>query len=380
MSPLFFKLSSTYFFYCGAIGLIVPFLSVYLGKQGFNSLEIGEIIAIFTATKIIGPSFWAAFADKTGKQLLVIRLGSLFTVLSFSLLFYINTYWSISFALALFGLFWTSILPQLEAMTSTSIRGSAKIYARIRLWGSIGFIVIAIIAGEMLSRFHANAFIWLGLILLVGLSVSSLVLKQPRIPVTTLEPKPSIKNKLLNKNFICFFIAGLLLQVSFGPFYNFFAFYLTDLNYPSYAAGTLLGLGVFAEVIMFIYIGFFTHNFSVKSLLVLSLALTALRWFLMAAVGDVVIIMILIQLIHAFSYGVFHSASMLFIKQHFSVVQQNRGQALYVGGVFGVGGSLGAYMAGVSWQDGAGALQSYYLAAILALIATVIVLNIKTDA
>ena len=37
--------------------------------RGFNSRQIGELLAIFTATKIIGPSFWAFFADKTGKQL-----------------------------------------------------------------------------------------------------------------------------------------------------------------------------------------------------------------------------------------------------------------------------------------------------------------------
>lgn len=377
MSPLFAKLSTTYFFYCGAIGLIVPFLSVFLGQKGFSSLEIGEIIAIFTATKIIGPSFWASFADQSGKQLFVIRLGSLLTIISFCLLFYFESYWPISFSLALFGLFWTSILPQLEAMTSASIKGSAKIYARIRLWGSIGFIVVAIIAGEVLSRYQENAFIWIGLILLTGMSLTSLLLKQPRIFQQKSVIQTSIKKKILHKNFICFFTAGMLLQISFGPFYNFFAFYLNDLNYPSYAVGSLLGLGVLAEVVLFIYIGFFTKRFSVKKLLVISLAITALRWFLMGALGDVVIVMILTQLIHAFSYGVFHSSAMQFLKEHFTKKQQNRGQALYVGGVFGIGGALGAYVAGFAWLDGAGAVQSYYLAGSLALLATFIAMMIK---
>lgn len=377
MSPLFVKLSTTYFFYCGAIGLIVPFLSVYLGKKGFSSLEIGEIIAVFTATKIVGPSLWASFADQSGKQLFIIRAGSLLTIFSFCLLLFFDAYWPISFSLALFGLFWTSILPQLEAMTSASIKGSAKIYARIRLWGSIGFIVIAIIAGEALSRYQEDAFIWIGLILLIGMSLTSLLLKQPKTFQSKSIITASIKEKILSKNFICFFIGGMLLQISFGPFYNFFAFYLNDLNYPSYAVGLLLGLAVFAEVVLFIYIGFFTRRFSTKFLLVASLFFTALRWYLMAEFGDVVTVMILTQLIHAFSYGLFHSSAMQFLKQHFTKKQQNRGQALYVGGVFGVGGAIGAYMAGFVWLDGAGAVQSYYLAAGLALLAALITLPIK---
>ena len=130
---LFTRLSSSYFFYFAILGLISPYLSVFLDGKGFTSLELGEIFAILTATKIIAPSLWAILADKTGQQLLIIRLGAVLALLSFMLLFWLDNYWAISLCLALFSLFWTAILPQLEVLTLNSVRRSSKIYARIRL-------------------------------------------------------------------------------------------------------------------------------------------------------------------------------------------------------------------------------------------------------
>ena len=137
---LFTRLSSSYFIYFALLGLVSTFLSVFLDGKGFSSIEIGEILAIITTTKIVAPSLWAIIADKTGQQLAIIRLGALLALLSFSALFWLNNYWPITFCLAMFSLFWTAILPQLEVLTLTSLRHSSKIYARVRLWGSLGFM------------------------------------------------------------------------------------------------------------------------------------------------------------------------------------------------------------------------------------------------
>ena len=93
------------------------------------------------------------------------------------------------------------------------------------------------IAGELMSSFPPNIFLWLGLLIIAGKCLSSLQLKQNYQTKKQPEQGASIKNKILTKSFIGFFIAGVLLQVSFVPFYNFFALYLLDLSYPGYAVG-----------------------------------------------------------------------------------------------------------------------------------------------
>jgi PPP family 3-phenylpropionic acid transporter len=378
---LFTRLSSSYFFYFAILGLISPYLSVFLDGKGFTSLELGEIFAILTATKIIAPSLWAILADKTGQQLLIIRLGALLALLSFMLLFWLDDYWTISICLALFSLFWTAILPQLEVLTLNSVRHSSKIYARIRLWGSLGFIVLAIFAGQVMAFYQeqglasvtsnsfTNAFVFMGCTALFLLLLSTISLKSRQVLSAAKIQVLSIKEKLLELRFIIFFISGILLQISFGPFYGFFALFLRDLEYPGFAVGLFISLGVLAEILVFIFASSFFKHFSLKALLIFSLAITALRWFLVALYADSAWMLALTQLIHAASFALFHSASMIFISNHFSSCQQSRGQAIYLGGVYGVGGAIGAYLAGMLWLDGAGSSTAFLTASVAALLA-----------
>lgn len=376
-SLLFVRSSFSYFWYFGLLGLIIPFLPLYLDGKGFSSSEIGEILALVMATKIVGPGLWALLADKTGKQLGIIRLGAFLACAFFTFLFWLNDYWPIVFCLSTFSLFWTAILPQLEVMTLNSIKQSPKIYARIRLWGSIGFIFFAVIAGEIIEQFSSEAFTFIGFFILFGLFISTLLINQSKIKQSQIVKVSSIKHKLLHINFGLFFISGILLQLSFGPYYSFFALYLRDLAYPAFAVGVLISLGVLAEITIFIYAGKIFKRFSIKSVLIFAFIITSFRWYLMGHLGDVMIVMILSQLIHAASFGLYHSASIQFIQEHFDPSQQNRGQAIYIGGVYGLGGALGAYVAGILWLDGVGATSAFDMALVAAFIGAIITLFIK---
>jgi len=373
-SDKFVKLSSSYFWYFAILGLIVPFLPVFLDAKQFSSIEIGEILAIITATKIIGPTFWAFAADKSGEQLPIIRSGSLLALLSFSLLFWLNGYWPIVFCLAVFSLFWTAVLPQLEVLTLSSIRRSAKIYARIRLWGSIGFIFLAVVAGDLIERYSADAFTYLGVFVLAGLFLSSMKLKPVRSAKSSSQSIENMRDKIFERSFMYFFIAGVMLQMSFGPYYGFFALYLRELNYPGFAVGVFIAISVIAEILIFVYASVFFRYFRLKTLLALSILLTAVRWFMTGSFADVIWVLVIVQCIHALSFGLYHSVSIQFIHQHFNDDQQNRGQAIYIGGVYGLGGAIGAYIAGIVWQGGEGSELAYNLAAFAAFVGFLFVL------
>lgn len=373
----FVRLSSNYFFYFALLGLTLPYLPLFLDGNGFNSRQVGEILAIITATKIVAPSLWAILADKSKQPLLIIKLGAFLALVSFTLLYWFTLYWPITLSLALFTLFWTAILPQLEVHTLNSIKQSNKIYARIRLWGSIGFIALALVAGEVITALGYPSFITLGSLILLGLFISTLLLTpiKARAPrkVNNVDSTSFIK-KFMHRRFISFFIASLLLQISFGPYYSFFALYLRALEYSGLAIGLLISLGVLAEIVAFLYMGALFKRFSVQTLLIASLFITALRWVLLPAVADSMVLLALNQLSHAASFAVYHSACMKFISSHFTKTQQSRAQGVYLGGVFGVGGAIGAYLSGILWLEGEGASNTFYLAGVTALLAGIILL------
>ena len=359
------------------MGLVIPYLAVYLHGKGFSSLHIGEIIAIVTASKIIGPSLWAVMADKTGKHVSIIRMGTLLSIMSFVAIFWLDSYWGITLCLALFSLFWTAILPQIEVMTLHSIKLKANIYGRIRVWGSIGFIIFSMLAGYFIDEFSSAVFPYLVLIALLGLLGANALLIQPKVVVNTAATQAPIIDKIVSSPFIIFFIAGLLLQISFGAYYNFFVLLLMDYQYSGIFIGALLGIAVVAEIFIFVFAGKLFKYFSLKMLLIISLVFSAIRWLLIAHFADNLYVLIASQLLHALSFGVYHSASVLFISQNFNANQQNRGQAIYVGGIFGLGAAIGAYVAGVMWKEGAGAITAFEVSALCALAGALLLLFLK---
>jgi PPP family 3-phenylpropionic acid transporter len=163
-------------------------------------------------------------------------------------------------------------------------------------------------------------------------------------------------------------LSAALLQLSFGAYYGFFALYVLDLGYSSQATGWLIALGVLAEVIIFLQAGKLITLFGVKWILIISILLTALRWYLLAVAANNPAILVLSQVLHAFSFGMTHAASMHFIHHYFGDKFQSQGQAIYISVCFGIGGAIGGYGAGYFWQQGQGAQLTFTLAAVAAVL------------
>ena len=219
-----------------------------------------------------------------------------------------------------------------------------------------------------------NAFVMMGCVILLCLLLSTIAIKPKRIVNKVQKQALAIKDRLLTPRFVIFFIAGMLLQVSFGPYYGFFVLFLRDLTYSGFTVGLLISLGVVAEILVFIFSSHFFKYFSLKALLIFSLAATSFRWLLVALYAESIWLLAFTQLMHAASFALFHSASMLFISNHFTSCQQSRGQAVYLGGVYGVGGAIGAYVAGAFWLDGLGASTAFLTASAAALLAAMVML------
>jgi len=371
-------LSVTYLLYFGQLGVLVPYLGVFLDGRGFSSLEIGELFALITVMRILGPNLWASQSDKSGKNLQALQIGSFLTLGSFCLVFWVDGFWGLTVALSLMMLFFTAILPQIEVITLGCVNSNPSRYNHIRLWGSIGFILLTVIAGKLIDVFSSEAPIVISAAVLLGLFIITLGLKEVPPQKSEQINTDSIWRKVRHPVFIGFILASLLIQVSFGPYYGFFALYARDLGYTGQETGALIALGVAAEVIIFILAGRLISSLGVKWILFASMVITALRWYLLAELADFWPSLILSQSLHAFSFGLIHATSIHFIQKYFTTKFRSQGQALYVSIAFGIGGAAGNYGAGMVWQQGLGAELAFTLAALMALLGAVIIIFIPT--
>lgn len=339
------SLSAFYFIYFCFVGGLAPFFPLYLHARGFNAWEVGSLMAVIMATKVVAPNFWGWLADHTGKRLELIRFGSLMAAACFAMLQWVDGFAGFALGLMVFSAFWNAVLPQFEVLTLLALQGERERYSQIRLWGSVGFI--AMVNGLGVA-FEVISVQWLGVILAILLCLITLnTLWVPRL--TSRPGKADFRGfiqQLRAPDVWPFFLMALLLQLSFGPYYAFFSLYLDSLGYSRIAIGLLWSLGVLAEIILFTRMHSLLARFSLRTLFSVAVFLTLLRWLGVGYLAESLPVLLLLQCLHAASFGIVHAASIEFIHRVFHGRQEGQGQALYGAASFGVGGSLGAWLAG----------------------------------
>ena len=366
----YWKLSGFYFFYFASLGVLIPYWSLYLKSLGFNSLAIGGLIAILPATKLIAPYICGWLADHTRRSMLIIRVTSILALLSFSLVFISQQLWWLTFTMLLFSFFWNAILPQFEAMTLNHLGNDSHRYSMIRLWGSLGFIVIVVLMGDLLQHDETDLIPLVVLIAFICISLSSFIV--PEKLNTAHAEHSSIWFVIKQPKVLAFLVVCFLMLCSHGPYYTFYTIYLQEQGYSSYMIGVLWAVGVLAEVIIFLLMHRLLPVFGARKLLIATLLLTTLRWLIIGFFVDDLSMLFLAQLIHAFSFGVFHSVGISLVHEYFTGSHQGRGQAIYSSTSYGAGVAIGSLLSGVVW-DQWGASVLFVFASCCTLVALVIV-------
>src|SRR5690554_539524 len=174
----YWRLSGFYFFYFALLGAIAPFIALYFDHLGFSAARIGELVAIPMLMRCIAPNLWAWLADRTQKRLAIVRLGALFTLLSFALILLNKSYAWLVLIMVLHAFFWHAILAQFEVITLGHLGNQSERYSQLRLWGSVGFMLVVIGFGYLFDQVGLNYYPWALLAVMTGIVLSSLWVPQ----------------------------------------------------------------------------------------------------------------------------------------------------------------------------------------------------------
>lgn len=362
----YYRLSLFYLLFFMALGIFVPYWSLYLQFLQFSAAEIGELMAIAIGSKVVAPYLWGWLADHTGWRIQIIRLTALLSGVFFAGVFIEQSYFWMAFIMALFGFFWNACLPLFEALTLNHLQQQVTHYSHIRIWGSLGFI-FSVVGLPLL--FEAYDFVMIPITLLIALILMGLstLLVNDRAHLLEHLASPPIWRVIRQPVVIAFLVVCTLQIASHGAYYTFFSIYLLDQGYSALLTGWMWAVGVIAEIGLFIIMHRVLMQYDAGVLLTLSLLGTAVRWFLLAYFVDVWGILLFVQLLHAISFGLFHAAAIHLVHTLFPARLQGRGQALYAGLCFGVGGVVGNLLSGYAW-DYLGSLTTFLSSGVVALV------------
>jgi PPP family 3-phenylpropionic acid transporter len=360
-----FNFSLFFFAYYGYIGAFTPYASLFFADKGMDAPQIALLMSLMQIMRIFGPNLWGWVADHTQKRVTVLRLTALSALTLFSGMFVGQTFTQFFVLMILINTFTSAQGPISEALMLSEMRGDLTHYGRLRLWGSIGFIVSVTVAGELLDWRGIHFMPWASVTLLALVLIASIKIKESPY-VHTQHDTPSILALLKRREVIAFFLSTFLMIAAHSALYVFYSLYLAQLGYSKAVIGLMWSLGVVAEIVFFFYQAPIFRRFGVQRMMLISLLAAVVRFCMIGLCAQSLIWLLIAQVLHAATFGVHHSASVATLQRWFSGPLQARGQAIYTSISYGLGGTLGGLVLSVFWDE-FGAQAVYFVAAGFAL-------------
>ena len=336
--------------YFGFIGLFSPYAPLWFQSLGYSTFAIGALTSMQAATRLVAPYAWGWSADHSGRREPLLRLaigGALFASLGF---FLFRDYAWIAAVCVVLMLCTAGVVPISEAVLAhhVSHRGQVDIarYGRVRLWGSVGFVVVGTVSGFVLERTGVERFPLLCSGVLALLLYAAFRLPPPSEPAHA-EPSATGALGVLREPVVAWFFGGTFLTVlAHTSLYAFYSLYLASLGYGKGAIGLLWSISVAVEVAWFAFQGRWVQRLPVHGWLALAAGVSAVRFAAIAAFAAEAVVLVAAQLLHAITFAAQHSACITVISRHFPGRLRSRGQALYTVLGYGASGVLGGVAGG----------------------------------
>ncbi len=365
------RLSRFYFSYYFFVGAFVPYWGLYLQSEHFSAADIGILMSLFQISRIFAPNFWGWLADHTGKRAQWIRLTAFLGLCGFTAVFWAHSFLWLFFVMAALSLFTSSTLPLAESLTLAHLATTNGHYSRIRMWGSLGFIVASLILGFMIDAAGIQSLLWFLLLVQMILFLLSYTLPDPKVAAHE-HDHFSIWQVIKQPNVIALLVGCSLMVTAHGVLYNFYSIYLSAHGYSKGVIGLLWSVGVVCEIGIFMLMPKIMQRFSLKAILQISLLLAVIRFSLIGMAADNIWLLVLAQSLHAATFGSFHAASVEVITRFFNGRHQAKGQAIYNSVAYGIGGTVGGVAGGYALQY-LGGQQTFMLAAIFPLLGLAVI-------
>ena len=368
---LHWRLSRFYFFYYFFVGSFVPYWGIYLQSENFSPSSIGILLSLFQISRIVAPNFWGWLADHTGHRVKWIKLTSFLGLIGFIGIFWAKGFFWIFLVMSALSLFTSSTLPLAESLTLAHLATTDGHYSRIRLWGSIGFIVASLFLGYLIDLQGINILLWVLLITQAIIFFLSNTIPEAK-EIHHKKNDLSIWKIIKTPSVVALLIGCTLMVSAHGVLYNFYSIYLKEHGYSSATIGWLWAVGVICEIFIFMLMPKILRRYSLKTILLISLFLGVIRFILIGASPDQFYLLLIAQMFHAATFGSFHAASIEVIAYFFKGRNQSRGQAIYNSVAYGIGGTIGGLGGGYLIQYLGGQL-GFMIAAISPLIGFIVI-------
>lgn len=303
----------TGFFVVG--GLVTPFFPVWLHLRGLTPEQIGVCLAFPLAARLLFMPLGSAFADRAPNRRFAIIIFALLGLLLFIPATFVSGYWPI---LLLTGLATATLgmtMPAIDALALTGVRRFGLDYGKMRVWGSISFIVVSLVGGVIIGHFGTGVLspLLIGSYVVAALSAFLLPVTPPEIRAVDDAAKPesvSARSILTSRSFLVVIISASLITATHAVFYSFGTIHWEKLGFTGGEIGLLWASGVVAEIGMFAISGRALRKVAPERLILFGAIAAIVRWSLFPLATNIWTSLAL-QMLHALTFAAVYAGMQL---------------------------------------------------------------------
>jgi PPP family 3-phenylpropionic acid transporter len=365
-----------YVCYFIVVGVALPFFPPYLRQIGLSGREVSSILMVAPIFQITVPLAWGWIADRTRRPDRILHILCIGATLASLPVIFVRTMPALWFLILCQQFFAVSIMSIGDSLAVEKAR-SGEDYSRIRLWGSLSFIIVCLLLGPWLDwrgRTHGDFLV--PMLITIGLGSSflaSLKLKgQPKHESPRLH---DVRELLRDHRFRFLLIIAGVHWMCLVPYHGYFGILLQDRGFPARITSYAFMVGASAEIAVFLLFSRLQTRISLLTLFAISFASSILRWWLFALTRSAPLI-VATQALHAVTYGLFWAASMAWMGERVPTKLRATGQVLFTT-TLGLGSFLGLIAAGALYDFTGGAEVSFTLAGVMNILPLILVIRLR---
>lgn len=338
-----------YFFYFAAIGCLTPFLNVYFAHLGLSGAQIGWLGSLAPLIALTANPFWGAVADRWQIHRAVLALCAFAAGMVSLLYLVVDSFWPLLAVVVIMSFFRTPIGALVDGTVMDLVRRVGEAYGRQRMWGSLGFVLMTVVLGRLVSADDLWLAFWLhGLLLAVVCAGLGL-----RLPMAGRDGRVSLlaglKQLTRQRSYMLFLAAMALLGIGTSSFVNFLGLHILALGGSEWMIGLAWALNGMAEFPMMMFGSQWFARFSYGRLIQFGFAGYGLVWVLMALVESPAALVVC-SILNGVCYGTVWVAAVNYASESAPSGLSATAQALVGAAQSGIGWSLGSVVAGYLWD------------------------------
>jgi len=321
------RISLFYTAYFGMVGIYQPFFPLWLESRGLGAAEIGWVVAAGMWLRVAVNPAVMRFADWRGERrryALRFAAASVAAAACFPL---VAGFWPVFLVAMLFACAHGPVLPLSDNIALLTARARQLDYGRLRVWGSVAFILTSTAGGAALAGRGDGAVIAATIGGLVLVAVATAALPDTR-PAARRAAGGAVGRLLRDTGFLLCASAIACNMASHAVLMGFGALHWEAAGHGKHIIGPLWAVGVVCEVALFALGNRVVHRLGIAGMVALGASAAMLRWAGAALTTDLWLLAP-IQILHGFTFAAAHLGGMTYLQRHIAPEISATAQGLY---------------------------------------------------